>query len=206
MALNLNHKVKIKFSVEPYQTLGPDSNGNYKDVPNTDIPTRLGGESTIDLSTFTIDNGQSGDYRWFYDPCYKIEWNSGAGTSCPTSGTTALYTDGHTPDLFDKIMFIYVRNLDMDQFKKPHGQSIYLTARSTNGFTTFSETATELKAGESIVRKYQGPNTANTASLVDDQVGVRPSYQKMLAGRQENDITGNVAFVELLYLARTDYT
>ena len=78
MALNLNHKVKIKFSVEPYQTLGPDSNGNYKDVPNTDIPARLGGETTIDLSTFTIDNGQSGDYRWFYDPCYKIEWNSGA--------------------------------------------------------------------------------------------------------------------------------
>ena len=94
----------------------------------------------------------------------------------------------------------------MDQFKKPHGKNIYLTSRAQAGFSTNIESATELKAGESIVRKYQGPNRDNDAALTDDQVGLRAAYQRMLPGGQEDDITGNVAFVELLYLARTDYT
>ena len=205
MALNLDHKVKIKVSVQPYLTLGPDDDGDAKNVPNIEIPT-LSGVSTIDLSTFPWDNGSTGEYRWFYNSSYKIEWNGGIGTSCPTSVTSGLYTDGHIPDLADKIMFIYVKNLDMDQSKEAHGQSIYLTSRAAIGFEQASGDTTEIKAGESFIRKYQGPNIGNLASYVDDQVGVPPAYQRMLPGRQEDDIEGNIAFIELLYLARTDYT
>ena len=39
MALNLDHKVKIKVSVQPYLTLGPDDDGDAKNVPNIEIPT-----------------------------------------------------------------------------------------------------------------------------------------------------------------------
>ena len=93
----------------------------------------------------------------------------------------------------------------MDEFKKPHGKEIYISGRGHLGFDNYTYSSSRIKAGESMVYKYGGPNIDNTASLIDEQVGNYPAYIKILAGRQEDEITGNVALVELLYLARTEY-